>query len=137
MCDTQRCAGLHVGPLLPLWFSVVSPLIKREVCLVCCTAAVDFISPLSQSVLQLDLAQLIRLQTSKTNVKACVCPHSLSLRTTIRNAKSIHSKGRRRLSQETYRRNSCRYLQQKGSRLSEPQRNSAKSPLKERKNQGK
>ncbi|XP_028276849.1 neutrophil cytosol factor 1 [Parambassis ranga] len=56
-------------------------------------------------------------------------------RTTIRNAKSIHSKGRRRLSQETYRRNSYRYLQQKGSRLSQPQRNSAKSPLKERKNQ--
>uniref|UniRef100_A0AAX7U339 Neutrophil cytosolic factor 1 n=1 Tax=Astatotilapia calliptera TaxID=8154 RepID=A0AAX7U339_ASTCA len=59
-------------------------------------------------------------------------------RSTIRNAKSIHNKSRQRLSQETYRRNSRRYFQQKGSRLSEPQRNSknaAKSPLKERKNQ--
>uniref|UniRef100_A0A3Q4HC49 Neutrophil cytosolic factor 1 n=1 Tax=Neolamprologus brichardi TaxID=32507 RepID=A0A3Q4HC49_NEOBR len=57
---------------------------------------------------------------------------------TIRNAKSIHNKSRQRLSQETYRRNSRRYFQQKGSRLSEPQRNSrnaAKSPLKEMKNQ--
>uniref|UniRef100_A0A668W3W3 Neutrophil cytosolic factor 1 n=2 Tax=Oreochromis aureus TaxID=47969 RepID=A0A668W3W3_OREAU len=59
-------------------------------------------------------------------------------RSTIRNAKSIHNKSRQRLSQDTYRRNSRRYFQQKGSRLSEPQRNSknaAKSPLKERKNQ--
>uniref|UniRef100_A0A3Q4HTD8 Neutrophil cytosolic factor 1 n=1 Tax=Neolamprologus brichardi TaxID=32507 RepID=A0A3Q4HTD8_NEOBR len=51
---------------------------------------------------------------------------------------SIHNKSRQRLSQETYRRNSRRYFQQKGSRLSEPQRNSrnaAKSPLKEMKNQ--
>ncbi|XP_035761312.1 neutrophil cytosol factor 1 [Neolamprologus brichardi] len=62
----------------------------------------------------------------------------VSLRSTIRNAKSIHNKSRQRLSQETYRRNSRRYFQQKGSRLSEPQRNSrnaAKSPLKEMKNQ--
>uniref|UniRef100_A0A3Q4HT77 Neutrophil cytosolic factor 1 n=1 Tax=Neolamprologus brichardi TaxID=32507 RepID=A0A3Q4HT77_NEOBR len=61
-----------------------------------------------------------------------------SSKSTIRNAKSIHNKSRQRLSQETYRRNSRRYFQQKGSRLSEPQRNSrnaAKSPLKEMKNQ--
>ncbi|XP_017284655.1 neutrophil cytosol factor 1 [Kryptolebias marmoratus] len=59
-------------------------------------------------------------------------------RSTIRNAKSIHNKSRQRLSQDTYRRNSRRYLQQKGSSLASPQRNSGnsvKSPLKERKNQ--
>ncbi|XP_047462138.1 neutrophil cytosol factor 1 [Mugil cephalus] len=58
-------------------------------------------------------------------------------RSTIRNAKSIHSKSRNRLSQDAYRRNSRRYLQQKGG-LSAPHRNSknsAKSPLRERKNQ--
>uniref|UniRef100_A0A4W6D6N5 Neutrophil cytosolic factor 1 n=1 Tax=Lates calcarifer TaxID=8187 RepID=A0A4W6D6N5_LATCA len=52
-------------------------------------------------------------------------------RSTIRNAKSIHNKSRQRLSQDAYRRNSRRYLQEKG-------RNSkivAKSPLRERKNQ--
>ncbi|KAM7397674.1 hypothetical protein PAMA_005812 [Pampus argenteus] len=48
-------------------------------------------------------------------------------RSTIRNAKSIHSRARQRLSQDTYRRNSRRYLQQKGSIKA------AKSPLKERK----
>ncbi|XP_072231717.1 neutrophil cytosol factor 1 [Leuresthes tenuis] len=51
-------------------------------------------------------------------------------RSTIRNAKSIHNKSRQRLSQEAYRRNSRRYLQQKGG-----QKSSAKSPLRERKNQ--
>uniref|UniRef100_A0A3Q1HCI7 Neutrophil cytosolic factor 1 n=1 Tax=Acanthochromis polyacanthus TaxID=80966 RepID=A0A3Q1HCI7_9TELE len=59
-------------------------------------------------------------------------------RSTIRNAKSIHSKARQRLSQDTYRRNSRRYLQHKAGRLAEPLRNSknsAKSPLRERKNQ--
>ncbi|XP_068188148.1 neutrophil cytosol factor 1 [Antennarius striatus] len=59
-------------------------------------------------------------------------------RSTIRNAKSIHNKSRKQLSQETYRRNSRRYLQQKGGRLAEPRKplnNSAKSPLRERKNQ--
>ncbi|XP_068592708.1 neutrophil cytosol factor 1 [Cebidichthys violaceus] len=59
-------------------------------------------------------------------------------RSTIRNAKSIHNKARQRLSQDAYRRNSRRYLQQKGGRLTEPtgsSRNSAKSPLRERKNQ--
>nr|XP_046266397.1 neutrophil cytosol factor 1 [Scatophagus argus] len=62
-------------------------------------------------------------------------------RSTIRNAKSIHNKSRQRLSQEAYRRNSRRYLQQKGDkggRLAEPHRtskNTAKSPLRERKNQ--
>ncbi|XP_075878498.1 neutrophil cytosol factor 1 [Nelusetta ayraudi] len=60
-------------------------------------------------------------------------------RSTIRNAKSIHVKSRQRLSQDTYRRNSRRYLQQKNSRLAEPNnnvKNRPKSPLKERKNQG-
>lgn len=64
----------------------------------------------------------------------------LALRSTIRNAKSIHNKSRQRLTQDTYRRNSRRYLQQKGGRLASPRRNSkstAKSPLAERKNQGK
>ncbi|KAM3602060.1 uncharacterized protein V6R79_023811 [Siganus canaliculatus] len=59
-------------------------------------------------------------------------------RSTIRNAKSIHQKSRQRLSQETYRRNSRRYLQQKGSSLATPRKDSgasAKSPLRERKNQ--
>ncbi|KAM6911428.1 neutrophil cytosol factor 1 [Lycodopsis pacificus] len=59
-------------------------------------------------------------------------------RSTIRNAKSIHNKARQRLSQDAYRRNSRRYLQQKGGRLTEPtgsSRNTAKSPLRERKNQ--
>lgn len=61
------------------------------------------------------------------------CPPPV--RSTIRNAKSIHSRSRQQLSQEAYRRNSRRYLQQKAS----PRRNSrrsAKSPLRERKNQG-
>ncbi|XP_068600339.1 neutrophil cytosol factor 1 [Brachionichthys hirsutus] len=59
-------------------------------------------------------------------------------RSTIRNAKSIHNKSRKQLSQDAYRRNSRRYLQQKGGRPAEPRRppsNSAKSPLRERKNQ--
>ncbi|XP_070839076.1 neutrophil cytosol factor 1 [Chaetodon trifascialis] len=59
-------------------------------------------------------------------------------RSTIRNAKSIHNKSRQRLSQEAYRRNSRRYLQQKGGRRAEPRRSSKsaeKSPLRERKNQ--
>ncbi|XP_070712220.1 neutrophil cytosol factor 1 isoform X2 [Pempheris klunzingeri] len=60
-------------------------------------------------------------------------------RSTIRNARSIHSKTRQRISQDAYRRNSRRYLQQKTSgRPTQPHRNSsnaAKSPLRERKNQ--
>ncbi|XP_029304194.1 neutrophil cytosol factor 1 [Cottoperca gobio] len=60
-------------------------------------------------------------------------------RSTIRNAKSIHNKARQQLSQDAYRRNSRRYLQQKGgSRLTEPNKNSknaAKSPLRERRSQ--
>ncbi|XP_022600413.1 neutrophil cytosol factor 1 [Seriola dumerili] len=59
-------------------------------------------------------------------------------RSTIRNAKSIHNRSRRRLSQDVYRRNSRRYLEQKGGRLAQAQRdskNAAKSPLRERKNQ--
>lgn len=71
-------------------------------------------------------------------------PHTVSflgLRSTIRNARSIHTKSSiKRLTQDTYRRNSRRYLQQKGGRLAEPHgnsRNAAKSPLRERKNEGK
>lgn len=59
-------------------------------------------------------------------------------RSTIRNAKSIHSRPRQKISQEAYRRNSRRYLQQKSGRQLEPKKNSktmAKSPLSERKNQ--
>ncbi|XP_058857340.1 neutrophil cytosolic factor 1-like isoform X1 [Acipenser ruthenus] len=37
-------------------------------------------------------------------------------RSTIRNAKSIHTRGRQRISQDTYRRNSRRYLHQRGQR---------------------
>ncbi|MBN3276857.1 NCF1 factor, partial [Polyodon spathula] len=37
-------------------------------------------------------------------------------RSTIRNAKSIHNRGRQRISQDTYRRNSRRYLHQRGQR---------------------
>uniref|UniRef100_A0A8C6L9Y0 Neutrophil cytosolic factor 1 n=1 Tax=Nothobranchius furzeri TaxID=105023 RepID=A0A8C6L9Y0_NOTFU len=57
-------------------------------------------------------------------------------RSTIRNAKSIHNKSRKRLSQEAYRKNSRRYLQERGNRF--PDKNSktsAKSPLQEMKNQ--
>nr|XP_057943143.1 neutrophil cytosol factor 1 isoform X2 [Doryrhamphus excisus] len=60
-------------------------------------------------------------------------------RSTIKNAKSIHNRSRQRLSQEAYRRNSRRYLQQKGERptaLPRKNRNMEKSPLRERKNQG-
>ncbi|MEQ2215948.1 hypothetical protein XENOCAPTIV_008309, partial [Xenoophorus captivus] len=53
---------------------------------------------------------------------------------TIRNAKSIHIKSRQKLSQDAYRKNSRRYLQQKG--VLAPHRSSAKSPLRERKNEG-
>ncbi|XP_034033590.1 neutrophil cytosol factor 1 [Thalassophryne amazonica] len=59
-------------------------------------------------------------------------------RSTIRNAQSIHSRARQRLSQDAYRRNSHRYLQQKGRHLDQPRKNSKnppKSPLRERKNQ--
>ncbi|XP_071783741.1 neutrophil cytosolic factor 1-like [Centroberyx gerrardi] len=59
-------------------------------------------------------------------------------RSTIRNAHSIHSRARQRLSQDSYRRNSRRFLQQKGGRLAEAKRSGAapaKSPLQERKNQ--
>uniref|UniRef100_A0A1A7WLU3 Neutrophil cytosolic factor 1 n=2 Tax=Iconisemion striatum TaxID=60296 RepID=A0A1A7WLU3_9TELE len=55
-------------------------------------------------------------------------------RSTIRNAKSIHNKSRKPLSQEAYRKNSRRFLQERGNRL--PNRNSktsAKSPLQEMK----
>lgn len=64
---------------------------------------------------------------------------SFRLRSTIRNAKSIHKKSRQRLSQDTYRRNSRRYLQLKGgppTNLYNSSKNDPKSPLRERKNQG-
>uniref|UniRef100_A0AAQ4R6R6 Neutrophil cytosolic factor 1 n=1 Tax=Gasterosteus aculeatus aculeatus TaxID=481459 RepID=A0AAQ4R6R6_GASAC len=65
------------------------------------------------------------------------CPPP-GLRSTIRNAKSIHNKSRQRLSQDSYRRNSRRYLQQRAGRPAEPSggpRSAAKSPMRERKNQ--
>uniref|UniRef100_A0A4W5MBW7 Neutrophil cytosolic factor 1 n=1 Tax=Hucho hucho TaxID=62062 RepID=A0A4W5MBW7_9TELE len=55
-------------------------------------------------------------------------------RSTIRNAQSIHSKGRQRISQDTYRRNSRRFLQQKGGRPNQPRKTSkasTQSPLQE------
>ncbi|XP_038563590.1 neutrophil cytosol factor 1 [Micropterus salmoides] len=55
-------------------------------------------------------------------------------RSTIRNAKSIHKRGRQQLSQDSYRRNSRQYLQQKGGHLAVPHKNAQKSPLRERKN---
>ncbi|XP_071388668.1 neutrophil cytosol factor 1 [Centroberyx affinis] len=54
-------------------------------------------------------------------------------RSTIRNAQSIHSRARQRLSQDAYRRNSRRFLQQKSGRPAG--RTPAKSPLQERRNQ--
>uniref|UniRef100_A0A8C7Q194 Neutrophil cytosolic factor 1 n=1 Tax=Oncorhynchus mykiss TaxID=8022 RepID=A0A8C7Q194_ONCMY len=51
---------------------------------------------------------------------------------TIRNAQSIHSKGRQRISQDTYRRNSRRFLQQKGGWPNQPRKTSkasTQSPL--------
>uniref|UniRef100_A0A671S4F5 Neutrophil cytosolic factor 1-like n=1 Tax=Sinocyclocheilus anshuiensis TaxID=1608454 RepID=A0A671S4F5_9TELE len=53
-------------------------------------------------------------------------------RSTIRNAQSIHPKGRQRISQDTYRRQSRRFLQQRG-RLNSQSRNGTRSPLQERK----
>uniref|UniRef100_A0A8C6T2P3 Neutrophil cytosolic factor 1 n=1 Tax=Neogobius melanostomus TaxID=47308 RepID=A0A8C6T2P3_9GOBI len=66
-------------------------------------------------------------------------PHGTKLpprRSTIRNAKSIHSRSKQGLTQDAYRRNSRRYLQQKSSRLPESRRprSSTKSPLRERAN---
>ncbi|XP_056140377.1 neutrophil cytosol factor 1 [Lampris incognitus] len=60
-------------------------------------------------------------------------------RSTIKNAQSIHNRNRRRLSQDVYRSNSRRFLQQRGSHLSKPRtstKTSSRSPLQERKNQG-
>uniref|UniRef100_A0AAR2LZ50 Neutrophil cytosolic factor 1 n=1 Tax=Pygocentrus nattereri TaxID=42514 RepID=A0AAR2LZ50_PYGNA len=45
-------------------------------------------------------------------------------RSTIRNAQSIHTKGRQRISQDTYRRQSRRFLQQRGRLPSQPRKNS-------------
>ncbi|XP_060719743.1 neutrophil cytosol factor 1 isoform X2 [Tachysurus vachellii] len=45
-------------------------------------------------------------------------------RSTIRNAQSIHAKGRQRISQDTYRRQSRKFLQQRGRLLSQPRKNS-------------
>uniref|UniRef100_A0A8C1K0C5 Neutrophil cytosolic factor 1 n=1 Tax=Cyprinus carpio TaxID=7962 RepID=A0A8C1K0C5_CYPCA len=53
-------------------------------------------------------------------------------RSTIRNAHSIHPKGQQRISQESYRRQSRRFLQQRG-RLNSQSRNVTRSPLQERK----
>uniref|UniRef100_A0A672JZX5 Neutrophil cytosolic factor 1-like n=1 Tax=Sinocyclocheilus grahami TaxID=75366 RepID=A0A672JZX5_SINGR len=53
-------------------------------------------------------------------------------RSTIRNAHSIHPKGRQRISQDSYRRQSRRFLQQRG-RLNSQSRLVTRSPLQERK----
>ncbi|NP_001138894.1 neutrophil cytosol factor 1 [Salmo salar] len=58
-------------------------------------------------------------------------------RSTIRNAQSIHGKGRKGISQNTYRRNSRRFLLQKGDWPNQPRKTSndaPQSPLQERKN---
>ncbi|KAL2095006.1 hypothetical protein ACEWY4_009725 [Coilia grayii] len=56
-------------------------------------------------------------------------------RSTIRNINSIHAQGRQKISQDSYRRNSRRYLQQRGSNSPKVRRNksSTMSPLLERK----
>ncbi|XP_051981330.1 neutrophil cytosolic factor 1-like [Xyrauchen texanus] len=53
-------------------------------------------------------------------------------RSTIRNAQSIHTKGRQRISQDSYRKQSRRFLQQRG-RLNSQSKNMTRSPLQERK----
>uniref|UniRef100_A0A8C8HG05 Neutrophil cytosolic factor 1 n=1 Tax=Oncorhynchus tshawytscha TaxID=74940 RepID=A0A8C8HG05_ONCTS len=58
-------------------------------------------------------------------------------RSTIRNAQSIHGKGRKGISQNTYRRNSRRFLLQKGDWPNQPRKTSndaTQSPLQEREN---
>ncbi|XP_060768274.1 neutrophil cytosol factor 1 [Neoarius graeffei] len=45
-------------------------------------------------------------------------------RSTIRNAKSIHAKGRQQISQDSYRRQSRKFLQQRGRLASQPRKNS-------------
>ncbi|KAF5898330.1 neutrophil cytosolic factor 1-like, partial [Clarias magur] len=45
-------------------------------------------------------------------------------RSTIRNAKSMHAKGRQRISQDSYRRQSRKFLQQRGRLVSQPRKNS-------------
>ncbi|KAJ0061885.1 hypothetical protein NL108_013747, partial [Boleophthalmus pectinirostris] len=56
-------------------------------------------------------------------------------RSTIRNAKSIHGRSKPSLSQDAYRRNSRKYLQQKGLSPRKHSHGSAKSPLRERTHQ--
>ncbi|XP_048045555.1 neutrophil cytosol factor 1 [Megalobrama amblycephala] len=56
-------------------------------------------------------------------------------RSTIRNAQSIHPKGRQRISQDSYRRQSRRFLQQRG-RVNSHSRIVTRSPLQERKTNG-
>lgn len=48
----------------------------------------------------------------------------LLYRSTIRNPQSIHTKGRQRISQDSYRRQSRKYLQQRGRLPSQPRKNS-------------
>ncbi|XP_036380714.1 neutrophil cytosol factor 1 [Megalops cyprinoides] len=58
-------------------------------------------------------------------------------RSTIRNPQSIHAKGRQKISQDIYRRNSRHYLQQRGKRSNQSRqmnRVSKQSPLVERRN---
>ncbi|XP_051751417.1 neutrophil cytosol factor 1 [Ctenopharyngodon idella] len=56
-------------------------------------------------------------------------------RSTIRNAQSIHPNGRQRISQDSYRRQSRRFLQQRG-RVNSHSRIVTRSPLQERKTNG-
>lgn len=54
-------------------------------------------------------------------------PHPSGPRSSIRNAHSIHQRSRKRLSQDTYRRNSVRFLQQR-RRQARPEPQSSGSP---------
>uniref|UniRef100_A0A8C5G3B8 Neutrophil cytosolic factor 1 n=1 Tax=Gouania willdenowi TaxID=441366 RepID=A0A8C5G3B8_GOUWI len=83
-------------------------------------------------ILSFFLPQLCRCVCVETFVTIGHFFSSCFIRSTIRNAKSIHNKPRQRLSQDTYRRNSRRFLQQKKNSSG---RRPPKSPLTERKNQ--
>lgn len=61
---------------------------------------------------------------------ALTTPPSRRARSTIRNAQSIHQRSRKRLSQDTYRRNSVRFLQQR-RRLARPGPQSAENKTRE------
>ncbi|XP_027034498.1 neutrophil cytosol factor 1 isoform X2 [Tachysurus fulvidraco] len=64
----------------------------------------------------------------RKEVEAVISPSNRNTppprRSTIRNAQSIHAKGRQRISQDTYRRQSRKFLQQRGRLPSQPRKNS-------------